>query len=182
MRSTPSLRCHSQLTPPRLSQAAGQNCIGAERFIVTSPVYDAFVSTMEPLVRSLVVGPSDPKGGARQPDVGAMVSSRLIPRLEELVAKAVEGGARCLVGGKRFECGQGSFFEPTLLVDVEEWMDLARCVTMFFILILSNAGADSSPQGGDIRADYVRDEGQGPRRRRSARERDALRASRSLPS
>ena len=57
------------------------------------------------------------------------MSARLIPRLEELVAKAVEGGARCLVGGKRFsseEAKEGSFFEPTLLVDVEEWMDIAK--------------------------------------------------------
>ncbi|KAK4704146.1 hypothetical protein P7C70_g2068, partial [Phenoliferia sp. Uapishka_3] len=98
-------------------QAAGQNCIGVERFIVATPLYSTFISTMEPLVRSLVLGH----------DVGAMVSDRLIPRLEELVQLAVKDGARLISGGKRGKVGEGgSWFEPTLLVDVEEGMDIAR--------------------------------------------------------
>lgn len=58
---------------------------------------------------------------SRRVDVGAMVTDRLFDELEELIAEAVEQGARCLVGGKRFiseDFPTGHYFSPTLLVDV----------------------------------------------------------------
>lgn len=121
------------------SQAAGQNCIGVERFIVTAPIYSTFLSTMTPLVASLTVGDilAPRASDARSPDVGAMVSDRLFPKLEKLIEDAVAKGARCLVGGKRWkgeEGDRGSYFQPTLLVDVTEEMDIARCVCFFALV------------------------------------------------
>lgn len=72
-------------------QAAGQNCIGVERFIVAAEVYDEFVEVMQNRVGKLVLG--DILGEVEErnltelerTDVGAMVTDRLFDRLEELI-------------------------------------------------------------------------------------------------
>lgn len=113
------------------SQACGQNCIGVERFLVHSSIYDSFVTDMTARVADLKAGDvlahAGPEDKSRRVDVGAMVTDRLFDDLEELIAEAVEDGARCLVGGKRFvneEMPHGHYFSPTLLVDV--WVLLCR--------------------------------------------------------
>ncbi|KDE04182.1 hypothetical protein MVLG_05345 [Microbotryum lychnidis-dioicae p1A1 Lamole] len=115
-------------------QAAGQNCIGAERFIVHEKVYDRFVASMASRVEALKVGDVLAKDLDRDPtnrvDVGAMVSDRLFGELERLVLSAVKDGARCIVGGKRIKqhptSPQGHYFQPTLLVDVTTEMEIAN--------------------------------------------------------
>ena len=120
------------LLPPR-SQSGGQNCIGTERFLVHSSLYDAFVSTMRERISRLELGDVlSPSKVDKQVDVGAMISDRLFDELEELVAQAVKEGARCLVGGRRADkgvVGEGHYFEPTLLVDV--------CVPLFHFCTFS---------------------------------------------
>lgn len=81
---------------------------------------------MEPRIRSLRVGCSVYDSNI---DVGAMVSDRLFGALESLISRAVDQGARLLVGGQRYRhpsLTYGQFFEPTLLVDVRPEMELAR--------------------------------------------------------
>lgn len=114
-------------------QAAGQNCIGVERFVVHERLYQRFVDEMVPRVHALRLGdvmsvPTDAKAPPRI-DVGAMVTDRLFGRLEGLIQEAVRDGARLLVGGKRFvhaEHPSGHYFEPTLLVDVTADMAIAQ--------------------------------------------------------
>ncbi|BGP03337.1 Meiotic Sister-Chromatid recombination aldehyde dehydrogenase [Rhodotorula toruloides] len=109
-------------------QSGGQNCIGTERFIVHSTLYDSFVDTMTRRVSDLKLGDVlAPNSASTQIDVGAMVSDRLFDRLEELIADAVKDGARCLVGGKRASgVAPGHFFQPTVLVDVTRSMAIAQ--------------------------------------------------------
>ncbi|GAA5846640.1 hypothetical protein JCM9279_003391 [Rhodotorula babjevae] len=111
-------------------QSGGQNCIGTERFLVHSSLYDAFVSTMHERISRLELGDVlSPTAADKQVDVGAMISDRLFDELEVLVAHAVKEGARCLVGGKRADkgvVGEGHYFEPTLLVDVTPSMAIAQ--------------------------------------------------------
>ncbi|KAM0751907.1 ALDH-like protein [Meredithblackwellia eburnea MCA 4105] len=99
-------------------QAAGQNCIGTERFLVHASLYPSVLSLVTPMVKSLRLGT----------DVGAMVSPALLPRLEELIDEAVKEGAEVIVGGKKVseEEKEGSWFEPTLIVGVKEDMRIAR--------------------------------------------------------
>ncbi|OLN97265.1 putative aldehyde dehydrogenase-like protein [Colletotrichum chlorophyti] len=102
-------------------QASGQNCIGIERIIVTPKLYDQLVAILTPRVQALRLGP-----GA---DVGAMISDSSFDRLESLVDKAVQKGARLLAGGKRHihpEHPKGHYFTPTLLVDVTPDMEIAN--------------------------------------------------------
>ncbi|GAA5924863.1 hypothetical protein JCM1841_006954 [Sporobolomyces salmonicolor] len=111
-------------------QAASQNCIGAERLLVHSSLYDSFVASMTVRVQDLKLGDVlSPSAASKQIDVGAMVTDRLFGQLEGLIEDAVKGGARCLVGGKRAkkeDVGEGLYFQPTLLVDVKPDMAIAQ--------------------------------------------------------
>ncbi|TNY18946.1 meiotic sister-chromatid recombination aldehyde dehydrogenase [Rhodotorula diobovata] len=111
-------------------QSGGQNCIGTERFLVHSSLYDSFVSTMRDRISLLQLGDVlSPDAAGKQIDVGAMISDRLFGELEDLIAEAVKEGARCLVGGERAQkdvLGAGHYFQPTLLVDVTPSMRIAQ--------------------------------------------------------
>ncbi|MCA9522955.1 MAG: aldehyde dehydrogenase family protein [Myxococcales bacterium] len=96
--------------------AAGQNCLAAERLLVFDGIYDAFVARVTEEARGLRQG--DPLGDAFV-DVGAMTMPGQVAIVEALVNDAVERGARAVVGGRRGE-GPGSFFQPTILVDVPD--------------------------------------------------------------
>ncbi|GAA5962802.1 hypothetical protein JCM8115_001962 [Rhodotorula mucilaginosa] len=108
-------------------QSGGQNCIGAERFIVHSSLYANFTDMMAARIKALKLGDVlSPESADQQVDVGAMVTDRLFDRLEGLIAQAVKGGAKCLVGGRRASDRHGHYFEPTLLVDVTPDMEIAQ--------------------------------------------------------
>lgn len=108
-------------------QSAGQNCIGIERIICLHKICPQLVTMLESRVEALRVGSAldDPN----DVDVGAMISDSRFAQLEKLVTDAVNQGARCLVGGKRFvhhKYPKGHYFQPTLLVDVTPSMRIAN--------------------------------------------------------
>jgi acyl-CoA reductase-like NAD-dependent aldehyde dehydrogenase len=100
-------------------QNAGQTCISTERVYVEAPVYDEFVAKVTEKARTLRQG--DPSGGPGTVEVGAITFPRQLEIIEDHVDDAVEKGARVLVGGHRRD-GEGQFFEPTVLVDVDHTM------------------------------------------------------------
>jgi acyl-CoA reductase-like NAD-dependent aldehyde dehydrogenase len=123
------------LTSLLRSQANGQNCIGIERFIVHRSIYQDFIDTMQPRVAALRCGPSlssapgEKDGLIPTVDCGSMISSRLFEQLEATLSSAVEQGAKILAGGKRLDhpvWKSGHYFQPTLIVDVNADMDIAR--------------------------------------------------------
>ena len=61
--------------------------------------------------------------------MGAMISDSSFDRLENLIESAVKDGARLLVGGNRLNHPvhhSGHYFQPTLLVDVTQEMEIAN--------------------------------------------------------
>ena len=100
-------------------QNNGQSCIAAKRFIVHTDVYDEFVDAFTEGFRSLVVG--DPTDEAT--DVGPLATEQGRTDLEELVDDAVGKGAKVLIGGSRVD-RPGWFYEPTILADITEEMDI----------------------------------------------------------
>lgn len=100
-------------------QNNGQSCIAAKRFIVHTNVYDEFVDAFTAGFRSLVVG--DPTEEAT--DVGPLATEQGRTDLEELVDDAVGKGAKVLIGGSRVD-RPGWFYEPTILADITEEMDI----------------------------------------------------------
>lgn len=120
-------------------QSASQNCIGIERIIVLPKVYQKLIDILEPRIKALRPGSAlDDK----DVDMGAMISSANFDRLEALIQDAVNKGARCLAGGKRYvnpRHPQGHYFQPTLLVDVTPEMEIAQNETFAPICVLMPA-------------------------------------------
>jgi acyl-CoA reductase-like NAD-dependent aldehyde dehydrogenase len=108
---------------------AGQTCISIERVLVERPVYEAFVERVVPLVEGLRVGVEDA-------DVGPMVSADQVDIVERQVRDAVRRGARVLAGGRRVEPDSRCFL-PTLLVDVDDAMEVATDETFGPILAVT---------------------------------------------
>ncbi len=103
-------------------QNGGQTCISVERVYVEEPVYDEFVRLVTEKLSALRQG--EPAGPGSV-DVGAVTFPPQIDIVDAHVNDAREKGATVAVGGKRRE-GNGRFYEPTLLLDVDHSM---TCMT-----------------------------------------------------
>ena len=99
----------------------GQTCVCANRLFVHEAVYDAFAEKLAAAVAKLRVG----DGLAGATDQGPLIDAKALEKVEEHVADAVAKGARVAAGGKRHALG-GTFYEPTLLLDANADMLLAR--------------------------------------------------------
>ncbi|MFL5783257.1 MAG: aldehyde dehydrogenase family protein [Bacteriovoracaceae bacterium] len=86
----------------------GQSCCAVERVYVHEKVYDSFI---ESFVEE-----------TKKTKVGAVTRPSHLNFLESQVQDAVKKGAKILTGGKRGD--KGSFFEPTVLVNVNHEMSV----------------------------------------------------------
>ncbi|MFJ3051524.1 MULTISPECIES: NADP-dependent succinate-semialdehyde dehydrogenase [Pseudomonas nitroreducens/multiresinivorans group] len=91
----------------------GQTCVCANRLYVQDGVYDAFVEKLKAAVAKLNIG----NGLEQGVTTGPLIDSKAVAKVEEHIADAVSKGAKVLTGGKPHSLG-GTFFEPTILVDV----------------------------------------------------------------
>jgi len=98
---------------------AGQTCVSVERVYVLEPVYDKFVAAVVRDVEALQMGTGEGK------HFGALISEQQLSIAERHVKEALAAGARALTGGER-TTGPGSFYPPTVLVDVDHSMS---CMT-----------------------------------------------------
>jgi acyl-CoA reductase-like NAD-dependent aldehyde dehydrogenase len=99
---------------------AGQVCTSAERFYVMDAVYDDFVEGFVERTKELVIG--DPMDEAT--DLGPLVRAVQRDNVEAQLAKATASGARILHGGDRGGFERGFWLTPSVVVDVDESMDL----------------------------------------------------------
>ncbi len=96
---------------------AGQTCVCANRVLVQDGIFDAFSEKLANAVSKLKVGPGLEPGV----QIGPLIDMAAVEKVERHIAEAVSSGARLVVGGHRHSLG-GSFFEPTMLVDVTNKM------------------------------------------------------------
>src|SRR3546814_6366491 len=73
---------------------SGQDCLGANRFYIERPVYDAFCRRFAERTAALTVG-----RGLDDPDIGPLMNEKAVAKQEEQVADALAQGARLLCGG-----------------------------------------------------------------------------------
>jgi succinate-semialdehyde dehydrogenase/glutarate-semialdehyde dehydrogenase len=99
----------------------GQTCVCANRFIVHSKIYDAFTQKLTDAVRKLRVG----DGLTGETDQGPLIDAKALAKVESHIADATAKGATVVTGGKRHALG-GTFYEPTVLTNVNSAMTLAR--------------------------------------------------------
>jgi succinate-semialdehyde dehydrogenase/glutarate-semialdehyde dehydrogenase len=100
---------------------AGQTCVCANRIYVQDGVYDAFAAKLAERMKNLKVG----RGTEAGVNIGPLIDTQGLAKVEEHVADAVAKGAKIVVGGRRSSLG-GRFYEPTLLTGVTGEMKVAR--------------------------------------------------------
>jgi succinate-semialdehyde dehydrogenase/glutarate-semialdehyde dehydrogenase len=99
----------------------GQTCVCANRFYVQSGIYDRFAQKLVEAVKALKVGP----GWEPEVTQGPLINGQAVEKVEEHIDDAVRKGARVVLGGQRHSRG-GTYFEPTVLVDVKPEAVISR--------------------------------------------------------
>ena len=99
----------------------GQTCVCANRLLVQDGVYDAFAAKLTAAVKALKVG-DGLTDGVQQ---GPLIEEKAVKKVEDLIASALDGGAKIVTGGHRHALGR-TFFEPTVMIDVTSDMEIAR--------------------------------------------------------
>ena len=94
---------------------AGQTCVSVERVYVLDAVYDQFVAAVVRDVEKLKMGAGEGN------DFGSLIDESQVAVTAKHVDDALAKGARALTGGKRPD-GEGAFYPPTVLVDVDHSM------------------------------------------------------------
>ncbi|HEZ4452893.1 TPA: aldehyde dehydrogenase, partial [Neisseria meningitidis] len=113
----------------------GQICNCAERVYVHSSLKDAFIEKMTAAMKGVRYGnPAEAEAGALE--MGPLIEERAVKAVAEKVERAVKQGAKLVCGGKRAE-GRGYFFEPTLLTDTDNSMDIMKEETFGPVLPVS---------------------------------------------
>ena len=99
----------------------GQTCVCANRLYIQDGVYDAFVEKLKAAVAKLNIGNGLESGVT----TGPLIDAKAVAKVEEHIADAVSKGAKVVAGGKPHALG-GTFFEPTILVDVPKDAAVAK--------------------------------------------------------
>ena len=100
---------------------AGQTCVCANRIYVQEGVYDAFVEKLKAAVAGLKVG----NGLDEDVTTGPLIDDKAVAKVREHIDDAVGQGAEVVLGGQSHALG-GSFFEPTILVNVPRGAKVSR--------------------------------------------------------
>jgi acyl-CoA reductase-like NAD-dependent aldehyde dehydrogenase len=102
---------------------AGQACILQSRLLLPEPLHDEVVDRLVEIAGRVKVGdPTDP-----DVQMGPLISSTQLDRVEAHVASAVKDGATLAAGGKRpAGLDKGFYFEPTILTGVTPDASIAQ--------------------------------------------------------
>lgn len=96
---------------------SGQVCNWAERVYVAEEIYDEFVERAKKIMSEYKVADVMADGAG----MSAMVSQDQIDKVDGMVRRAVDAGAKLEYGGERMkEFAKGFFYMPTLLTNVKQ--------------------------------------------------------------
>jgi len=99
----------------------GQTCVCVNRFFIQDGVYDAFTRKLAEAVALMRVG-NALEGDTEQ---GPLINNAALGKVEQHVGDALEKGGKLLCGGQRHALG-GTFFEPTVITEVNDQMLIAQ--------------------------------------------------------
>ena len=102
----------------------GQSCNAPSRMLVQKGVYDKAVETAAEVASSITVGPANEEGR----HIGPVVNEAQWNKIQGLIEKGIEEGARLVAGGPGRPEGfnKGFFVRPTVFADVTNEMTIAR--------------------------------------------------------
>jgi lactaldehyde dehydrogenase/glycolaldehyde dehydrogenase len=102
---------------------SGQVCNCAERVYVDRKVADEFTTKLAAAMAKTTYGnPLE----VEAIDMGPLINQQGLTKVENLVRSAVHGGATVVTGGKRGDRPKGFYYEPTVLADCTQSMDVVR--------------------------------------------------------
>ncbi len=102
----------------------GQSCNAPTRMLVQRQVYDAAVATAREVAEATKVGPAAERGR----HLGPVVSQAQFDKIQGLIQRGIDEGARLVAGGTGRPEGvnRGYFVRPTVFADVTNEMTIAR--------------------------------------------------------
>lgn len=102
---------------------SGQVCNCAERVYVQRTVANQFVDKLVSAMKATRYG--DPLAD-QSVDYGPLINKAAYQKVDALVHGAVQAGATVLTGGKRGSGDGGYFYEPTVIADCRQEMEIIR--------------------------------------------------------
>ncbi|MFN7003868.1 MAG: aldehyde dehydrogenase family protein [Roseinatronobacter sp.] len=105
-------------------QNSGQSCNAPTRMLVERSIYERTVEEARELAEATSVGPASESGK----HIGPVVSQLQFDKIQELIQKGMDEGARLVAGGLGRPEGlnRGYFVRPTVFADVTNDMTIAR--------------------------------------------------------
>ncbi|MEN9947108.1 MAG: hypothetical protein RLZZ293_1494 [Pseudomonadota bacterium] len=100
----------------------GQTCVCVNRFYIHEAVYDEFINKFKSKILALKIG----NGCKNEVDLGPLINQDALNKVSNLVQDAVNNGAKVICGGNIHQSDGGTFYQATLLIDVNEDMRLAK--------------------------------------------------------
>lgn len=101
---------------------SGQTCVCTNRVLVQDDIYEAFT---EKLVSAVAAQLKLGAGTDQNTTTGPLINEKAAADVERLVQDSIAMGARIALGGKRSDLGS-CFYEPTVLIDVNNGMPVAQ--------------------------------------------------------
>ncbi|MGJ8744396.1 aldehyde dehydrogenase [Polaribacter sp.] len=103
---------------------SGQVCNCAERLYVEESIHDQFLDMVAAKMKTLKV---EDAFSENNPDMSALVSKAQLDKVTEMVEYAKKEGAEVVVGGSGMsEFNKGYFYQPTLLTNVTQNMQIIQ--------------------------------------------------------
>ncbi|MDL4862662.1 NAD-dependent succinate-semialdehyde dehydrogenase [Halomonas elongata] len=99
---------------------SGQTCVCTNRMLVQAGVYETFLDKLATRVAELQVGNGLEDGVVQ----GPLINDAAVDKVREHIADALDKGGRLICGGQPHELG-GTFFQPTVIGDVDDSMRVA---------------------------------------------------------
>ena len=101
----------------------GQACTSGTRIIVDASVYDEFVARLVDRIGLLRIGYTDDPSS----DIGPLHSREHLERVEQMVDRGVDEGAKVLCGGQRPpQMAKGNYYEPTVLAAADNSLSVCQ--------------------------------------------------------
>jgi aldehyde dehydrogenase (NAD+) len=103
---------------------SGQSCNAPTRMLVQREIYDRAVETAAEVAAGITVGPASEEGR----HIGPVVNAVQFDKIQDLIQKGIDEGARLVAGGPGRPDGlnRGFFVRPTVFADVTNDMTIAR--------------------------------------------------------
>jgi aldehyde dehydrogenase (NAD+) len=134
-----------------MMQNTGQSCNAPSRMLVQRDIYEQSVEAAREVAENVGVGPACEEGR----HIGPVVSELQWGKIQDLIQKGIDEGARLVAGGTGRPDGlnKGYFVKPTVFADVNNQMTIAR--EEIFGPVLSMIPFDTEEEAIEIANDTV---------------------------